>query len=175
MAHLLAESAEMRRDEEIAVDAGRRADRAGIEKAPDAPDVGDVAAVLHDGMTAMRLSRRRDDRVRVLAAVGERLLGQKMAAVLEGRKRQVAPRRRHRDVEDDIGLGLVEHRVEIAADGDAVRGRIPSPALRRASTSRSTSPADRHAVDLPRSLEPRFAHGSASDQDGLHQSRPLPA
>ena len=52
MAHLLAEAAEMRRDEEVGMDAGRRADRAGIEEAPDAPDIGDVAAVLDDGMDA---------------------------------------------------------------------------------------------------------------------------
>ena len=52
MAHLLAKAAEMRRDEEVGMDAGRRADGAGIEEAPDAPDIGDVAAVLHDGMDA---------------------------------------------------------------------------------------------------------------------------
>ena len=52
--HRLAEPAEMRRDEEVAVDAGRRADRAEIEKAPDAPDIGDVAAVLHHRVAPLR-------------------------------------------------------------------------------------------------------------------------
>ena len=61
MAHLLAKSTEMRSHEKVGVNAGRRADHARVEKAPDAPDIGDVTAVLHYGMDTACLPGTLDD------------------------------------------------------------------------------------------------------------------
>ena len=59
MGHLLAKAAEMRRDEEVGMDAGRGTDGTGVEKPPDAPDIGDIAAVLGDGGEASGTAGRR--------------------------------------------------------------------------------------------------------------------
>ena len=140
MAHLLAKAAEMRGDEEIGMDAGRRADRAGIEEAPDAPDIGEIAAVLHDGMDAPGAPRGVDDGARIVPAVGERLFGQQMAVVGKGRQRHVAARRGHDHVEHRVGPGLVEHRIEVGADRHALEVELarprPGPCRRRGRRAR---------------------------------------
>ena len=81
MVHVLAESAEMRCDEEIAMDAGWLAKRSGVEKAPDAPRIGEVAAILHDGVQALGSVRQTDDFLRVRKACGHRLFGKHVTAV----------------------------------------------------------------------------------------------
>ena len=90
-----------------------------------------------------------------------------MTAVPEGGERQIAPRRRDRDVEHHVRPGRIEHRIEVAADGDIVEPELLGPRF-GASDVQIHQAGNRHAVDLTSGLEPRFAHGTASDQDGLH-------
>ena len=59
MVHLLAEAAEMRRQEEVAMDAGRLADGAAVEQPPDAADGRDIAAVLDDRVDPPGVARPR--------------------------------------------------------------------------------------------------------------------
>ena len=111
-----------------AVDAGRRADRAGVEKAPDAPDIGDVAAVLHNGMDAAGLPGALDDGACILWAVGERFFGQQMAT--DGASAENATSRRAAGTTTSnttSRLGLVENGVEVGADGDAVELEFARP------------------------------------------------
>ena len=174
MAHLLAKPAEMRRDEEVGVNAGRRADRARIEKAPDAPDIGDVAPVLHDGMDTACLPGALDDGARVFRAVGERLFGQQMAMMRERRERHLASRGGHDDVEHCLGLGLVENGIEVRADGDAIELVFARP--RPGPVGVEIDEADDgYFGNLSGGIEPGFAHGSAADQDDIHHPSAPPA
>ena len=91
-----------------------------------------------------------------------------MAAVAESLKREIAPRGRHGDVEDDVRLGLVEDGSEVAADRDAIQVEFLRARL-RARRVEVDEAGQAHAFDLPQRLEPRLAHGAASDQDGLHR------
>lgn len=139
MTHLLAEAAEMRRDEEVGVNAGRRADRAGIEKAPDAPNICDVAAVLHDGVNAACLPGTLDDGACVGRGIGERFFGQEMAMMRERGERDLAARRGNDHVKHGERLGLIKDGVEVRADGDAVELYSRARAFAR-SALRSTKP-----------------------------------
>ena len=171
--HLLAEPAEVRGNEEVAVDAGRRADRAGGDEAADAARLGEVAAVLDHRVDAAGVARRSDDRAGILRAGGERLLGQDVAAVAERGENDLAARRRDGDVEDDVGLGLREHCVEVGADGDAVEielaGALPG-AVRV-----DVDQAGQLDAGLARGTEPRLAHRAAANEDSSdHPGVPPP-
>ena len=119
MVHLLAEAAEMRRQEEVGVDAGRPADDAAVDEPSDAAHRRDVAAVLDDGVNAPGIAGGGNHGARFGEARGERLLAQQMTAVAEGGSGNRGPRRRHHDVEDDVGFQRVEHGVQRIADGGA--------------------------------------------------------
>ena len=103
MLHLLAEAAEMRCEEEVAVDRCDGAERSAVEKAPDAADRRQVAAVLHDGVDDARRLRRLDDAAPVREVGGERLFGEHMASRANGRRDDIDARFRHGHVEDCIG------------------------------------------------------------------------
>ncbi|OWK21725.1 hypothetical protein AJ88_16580 [Mesorhizobium amorphae CCBAU 01583] len=148
MRHLLAKTAEMRRDEEVGMDAGRGTNGAGVQKAPDAPDIGDIAAVLHDGMNTPSAAGGLDDGARILRAVGQRLLGQEMAIMRKCGKRDLAPGGGNHNVEHRVGPCLVEHRVEAGSDDGAGELVFARPRLR--SLGVEIDEADNgEPVDLP--------------------------
>ena len=75
----------------------------------------------------------------------------------------LAARRRDDDVEDDVGLRVREHRVEVGADGDAVEIELAG-AL--AGVLRvDVDQAGQFDADLARGTEPRLAHRAAADED----------
>ena len=150
MAHLLAEAAEMRRDEEVGMDAGRRADRAGIEEAPDAPDIGDIAAVLHDGMDATGARgrpRRWRAHSRGLSASGFSVSRWQPWAKAES----ATSRRAAGTTTSNTASGLVWSRIASRSVPMAapVKLEFARPRLAPASASRSTRPTMASAVDLP--------------------------
>src|SRR4051812_7948196 len=120
MAHLFSKPAEMRRDEEVGVNTRGRADRAGVEKPPDAPDIGNVAAVLHPCMDTACLPGALDNSLCIFRAVREWLFGQQVTMMLERRERHLASRGGHHNVENHLRLGLVENGIEVRADGDTI-------------------------------------------------------
>ena len=67
-------------------------------------------------MDTAGIARGGDNGARILRRRGERLLGQDMAPVAQGGEHDLAARRRHDDVEDDVRPRLGKHRVEVAAD-----------------------------------------------------------
>ena len=112
MIHLLAKAAEVRREEEVGVNAGDRADRAGAQRARDAANAGEIAAVLHDGVDAPGGLRALDEIARVRERLGHRLFAQDVAARRQTRRDDVVTGRRHDDVEDEIGAALGDQRAE---------------------------------------------------------------
>ena len=168
--HLLAEAAEMRRHEEVAMDAGRRADRAGGDEAPDPPRLGQIAPVLDHRMDPPGVPRRRDDGPRVLQARRQRLLGQDVAAVPQRRLDDPAARRRHRDVEDDVRLGQAQHRVEVAADHRVVEAELPArcPGM----LGIDVDEPDDLGARAPRRFEPGPAHRATADQNRANHRLP---
>ena len=91
-----------------------------FEKAPDAPDIGDVAAVLHNCMDTACLPGALDNGACVLWAVRKWFFSQQMAMMRERRERHLASRGGHHDVEHYLRLGLVENGIEVRADGDTI-------------------------------------------------------
>ena len=173
MVHLLAEAAEMRRQEEIAMDAGRPADGAAVEEASDAADRREVAAVLDDRVDPPGIARRGDHRVRVFQARGQRLLAEQVATVPEGRKRHRGARRGDDHVEDDVGLGPVENGIERVADGRP--GEPELGGARAGAVDLDVDQSDdRQVVDLAGGFEPRAAHGSAADEHCFDHAVPSP-
>ena len=136
-------------------------------KPVDAPHIGDVAAVLDDGMDAAGAGGGVDDRSSVVARVGERLFGEQVAAVTEGGKRDVAPCFRDDDVEHHVGGRVLQHQTQVGADHGRVQAEFAG-ARRGAPFVEVDEARDRQAVDLGGGLEPCLAHGSASDKDGIH-------
>ena len=135
--------------------------------------LGEVAPVLDHRVDAAGVARRCDDRAGILRAGGERLLGQDVAAVAERGENDLAARRRDDDVEDDVGPGLREHRVEVGADGDAVEielaGALPG-AVRV-----DVDQAGQLDAGLARGTEPRLAHRAAANEDSSdHPGVPPP-
>ena len=71
--HLLAKAAEVRREKEVGVNAGDRADCAGTQRPRNAADAWNIAAVLDDGVDAARSPGARDEIARVGERFGHRL------------------------------------------------------------------------------------------------------
>ena len=178
MVHLLAEAAEVRRHEEIAVDAGRRADRARVEEAADAARArrGSGGSGSPRGFGRRRARRGRSPRASsVLAASGfsVRTWQPWRSAVSD----DAAARRRHADVEDDVGPGRSEQR----------RGRCRSR-RRRGRTRRRARGRGRRRCRPGRPCRRRCARGlepcpliapqptsTARTTAILHPYRPFPA
>ena len=79
MIHLFAKSAEVRREKEVGMNAGDRADRAGAQRPRNTAHSGQKAAVLNDGVDAARGPGARDEVVRVGERFGHRLFAQHVA------------------------------------------------------------------------------------------------
>ena len=124
MVHLLAKSAEMRGEEEIGVNAGDVADRAALQRARDAAHAGYIAAVLHHGVNPSRDLRARDQIARFVERFRHRLFAQHMAARREARRDDLMTRRRHDDVEQQVGMGLVDQLVNVARDADVLQAEF---------------------------------------------------
>ena len=129
MVHLLAESAEMRGEEEIGVNARDVADRAALQRARDAADARDIAAVLHHGVNPSRDLRARDQVARLIERFRHRLFAQHMAARREPRRDDLMARRRHNDVEQQVGMGLIDQRVNVARDCRVLQAEFLGPGL----------------------------------------------
>jgi len=167
MAHLFAETAEMRRDEEVGMDAGRRADRAGIEETPDAPDVGNVATVLDDGMDATGRTGSLDDGARIVRAVGERLFplanGNDWAKAESATSRRAAGTTTSNTASGFVWSRIASRLVPIAAPARSeFAGTIACP------VGVEVDKPDNTDASLSGSLEPGFAHGSAADKHDIH-------
>ena len=133
------------------------------EEAPDAPRLGQEATVLDHRVDAAGIARGGDDGARILRCRGERLLGQDMTAVAQGGEHDLAPRRRHHDIEDDVRPRLGKHGVEVGADhgfGDPeLFGTLPRP------LSIDVDESDDLRAGFARSLEPCRAHRAATDKN----------
>ena len=152
-----------------AVDAGRRADRAGIEEAPDAPDIGDDSggsARRHGCGLARRAASTMARAFSRLSASGFSV--SRWQPWRKGGERHVAPRRGNDDVEHDVGPGLRRGRRRgrcrstTPSSPNSPRPRLGARRRRDRRARRSS------AVGLARGLEPGLAHGSATDEDGMH-------
>ena len=100
--HLLAKAAEMRREEEIGVNAGDRADHAGAQRPRDAADARQIAAVLNDGVDAAGGLGARDEIACVGERLGHRLFAQHVTAGGKAGANDFVTRRRNDDVEQQI-------------------------------------------------------------------------
>ncbi len=132
MIHLLAKSAEMRGEEEIGMNAGDLADRAGTQRARDAPHARQIATVLHDGVDAPGGLGAHDEIARVRERLGHRLFAQDMAARRESRRDDLMPGRGHDDVEEDVRAALGKERMNVAGDDGDPSGRTRRRAVWRA-------------------------------------------
>ena len=173
MIHLLAEAAEMRRDEEVAMQAGQLADRPRFQEAPDAAHHRMVAAVLDHGVEPAGSPSRGDDLLGMGERVGHRLFGEEMTAAAEDRHRQVATRGGDDNVEHDVRLGAVDDVAGVRPD-DGVDETEFLRLRARAANIEVNQADDREAVHLPRRLEPGTTHLSATDEHCSQQATFLP-
>ncbi len=167
--HLLAKAAEMRREEEVGVHAGDVADRAGAEKAGDAPDAGEIAAVLHDRVQLAGGSRAGDEIARLVHRLRHRLFAEDMAAGARGPPRTTAWRAAGTTTSNSrSGWVSASSALEIVL---AISDRVGSPN----SAARALGAGgieigeadDFEIVDLGRGLQPSPAHIAAADQQPL--------
>ena len=120
--------------------------------------------------TTAGIARGGDNGARILRRRGERLLGQDMTAVAQRGEHDLAARRRHHDVEDDIRPRLGKHGVEVAADhgfGDPeLFGALPRP------LSIDVDESDDLRAGFARGLEPCLAHCAATNKNRAYQRSP---
>ena len=170
MLHLLAESAEMRGEEEIGVNAGDVADRAALERARDAADAGDITAVLNHRVNPSRRLRARDQVARFVECLGHRLFAEHVAAPGEARRDDLMARRRHDHVEQQVGTGLVDKRMNVVGDDDVVQTEFRGPVF-RARRIEIRQANDAQIGNFRRRLEPGSTHRAAADESGFELHR----
>ncbi len=162
MIHLLAEAAEMRPEEEVAMDRRHVADGAARDQAADAARRGKIAAVLNDDMQPVGGAGAGDEVARLVERIRHRLFGQDMAAGGERGGNDMMPGAGHDDVEQDVRLGLREEVLDTGRDHDVAEAEFRG-ARSGAVRVDIGDTDDLKTVDRLRGLEPGATHGSAAD------------
>ena len=167
--HGFTKAAEMRGDEEVAVDARDVADQSVIHGATQAPDARDEAAVLDDGMHPSRFCRERKQCLRLIHGGGKRLFGEDMAAKLERGRNDGEARRRHDHVKQHIGLRCLDDGSEVRVDHHALKTKFGCKRFRH----RKIEVDETDDLDIAAKVrsrlkrsEPAFGHSSAPAQNG---------
>ena len=163
MLHLLAKAAEMRSEEEIGVDARDIADRATLERAGDATDAGEIAAVLHHGVNPSRAFGARDQVARFAKRLRHRFFAEHVAARREAGRDDVMPRRWHDDVEQKVGMGLGDQALDVTGDSRVLEAEFRRPVL-GASQIEISEADDAEIGDFRRRLKPGPTHCAAADE-----------
>jgi hypothetical protein len=149
-------------------------DGAGFEEASDAPRLGQIAAVLDHRVDTAGIANGGDDGARILGVRRQRFLGQDVTAVAQGGEHDLAARRRHDDVKDDVRLRLGKHRVEVVTDhriGEPeLVGSLPRPG------AIDVDESDDLRVGSACGREPGLTHRAATDENrAYHHLHPTQA
>ena len=166
--HRLAETAEMRPDEEIAVNAAHLSDEPVLDRTAQAPDAGDEAAVLHNGMHPACFRSKREQSLCLLHGGRKRLLRENVATEPERCRHNGGAGRRHDHVENHVRLRRRDNGGQICSDIGTLKTELGC----KGSCHRKVEIHEADDLDLIPKLgrlkrpEPALGHSSASAQNG---------
>ena len=165
MLHLVAEAAEMGANEEVAMDGVERPERAAVDGRLDAAGAFVEAAVLADRVDFSG-GRGAGDEIAGLGHRGRhRLFAEDVAAAGEGGCHHVVACGGDHDVEEEIGLELGEHGIEIGAGRrrrDRTRRPVPWRRQLRYRRGRRPRPSLGQQRRVAQRGQPAFRHRTAA-------------
>lgn len=162
--HLLAEAAEMRPKEEIAMDGRQIADDAVFQRAAQPPDSRHKPPILHHGMNFTGLFRQFDQRGGFLHRGGKRLFAEHMAPGLKTGLNHGEACLWDDDIKKDVGFRFSENLAQIRADDRVGKGEFLGKRACRVLVQVDHPGDPDRAGDFRRGLngaQPAFGHGSA--------------